>query len=95
MTTDLFGAIAEQEPFKDIRNQRASVAEEKAALCATLNAMLRRSPMASSIASINAARAFKAEHKRTLTILKNPESSRQQLESAVNTMRHFYGEGAA
>jgi hypothetical protein len=42
--SDLFGHIEPSAPFKDIGNQRPSVAEEKAQLCLTLNRLLQTPP---------------------------------------------------
>jgi hypothetical protein len=42
--TDLFGHVAERPAFIDIRNQRESVAEEKARLCMELNALCKTPP---------------------------------------------------
>jgi hypothetical protein len=85
--TDLFGQVAECAPFKDIRNQRESVAEEKARLCQDLNALLRATPKSLGVASIQRVREFKVEHKRCLKVLQSKTSSRQELESAINSMK--------
>lgn len=42
--TDLFGHAAPTPAFVDIRNQRESVAEEKARLCMELNALCKTPP---------------------------------------------------
>lgn len=42
--SDLFGYEPPQVPFKDIRNTRESVAEEKARLCMRLNELCRTPP---------------------------------------------------
>lgn len=44
MNTDLFGYAPPRAIFKDIRNQRPSTAEEKAALCLTLGELCRKVP---------------------------------------------------
>lgn len=46
MSVDLFGPVpaAAPAPFKDIRNQCESVAEEKARLCMELNRLLQTPP---------------------------------------------------
>lgn len=42
--TDLFGYAEPAAPFRDIRNTRESVAEEKARLCLELNAICKTPP---------------------------------------------------
>lgn len=91
---DLFGQISEQAPFKDIRNQRESVAAEKARLCQELNSLLRRTPPPSAIATIQLALQFKYAHKAALRVLQNKASSRQELRSAINSISAFTEEPA-
>lgn len=86
---DLFGDVLPTAPFKDIANQRPSVAEEKATLCATLNRLLQTPPRAIGSGSVNRVRAWRAEHKRCLAILKATGSSRTELRSAIETMQGF------
>jgi hypothetical protein len=90
--TDLFGSI-ETPPreFKDIRNQRESIAEEKARLCADLNTLLRRTPKASAIGTIQQVRGYRAAHKLALRILQSKTSSRQELLSAITSMQGWLG----
>jgi hypothetical protein len=87
---DLFGHIEDSQEFKDIRNQRESVAQEKARLCQELNAMLRRSPVASSIASVQQVTKYKAAHKQALKVLQCKTSSRQELESEIARISDYY-----
>lgn len=92
--SDLFGHTEERAPFVDIRNQRESVAEEKARLCRELNDLLRRTPKPSAIATIQLVTGYKAAHKSALKVLQCKTSSRQELTSAVTTMRGWHGEPA-
>jgi hypothetical protein len=87
--SDLFGHIVEREPFVDIRNQRESVAEEKARLCQELNSLLRATPRSLASASIQRVREFKHAHKQCLRVLQNKGSSRQELLTAINSIRGF------
>lgn len=91
MNLDLFegcsGVVS--EPFKDIRNQRSSVAEEKAALCLELNGLVKRIPAALNSASINRVRAWRSAREGALRTLNNKASSRGELQSAINTMRAY------
>jgi hypothetical protein len=62
---DLFGQVPESPlaPFVDIRNQRESVAEEKARLCLELGALCKTPPRSLNSASINRVREWRAAHK--------------------------------
>lgn len=87
--TDLFGAVETPPAFIDIRNTRESVAQEKARLCMELNALLKKSPRASAIATVQTARQFKAAHKAALKALQAKDSSRTQLQAAINSMGFY------
>jgi hypothetical protein len=87
--SDLFGHIEPSAPFKDIGNQRPSVAEEKAQLCLTLNRLLQTPPRALGAASIQRVREWRYSHKQALRVLQNKASSRQELLTAINTMQGF------
>jgi hypothetical protein len=91
---DLFGHAEAVAPFKDIRNQRESVAEEKARLCQELNGLLRRTPKASAIATVQQVTAYKYAHKAALKVLQCKTSSRQELETAITSMTGWHGESA-
>ena len=85
--TDLFGQVEERAPFTDIRNQRDSVAHEKALLCAELNGLLRRTPPPERIACIQDVTKFKAAHESALKVLRGKHSSRAELRSAISAIR--------
>jgi hypothetical protein len=87
---DLFGFSAERPEFKDIRNQRESVAEEKARLCAELNSLLRRTPKPNAIASVQQVKQFQHAHKTALKVLQCKTSSRQELQSAITSMSAWH-----
>ncbi len=87
--TDLFGHTAPSPAFVDIRNQRESVAEEKARLCMELNALCKTPPRSLNSASINQVRAWRATHKQACKALSSKDSSRTDLQSAINSMRGF------
>lgn len=90
--TDLFGQTAERPEFKDIGNQRESVAQEKARLCAELNSLLRRTPKAARIASVQQVTAYKHAYKVALKICQSKTSSRQELTSAISSMSGWHEE---
>lgn len=89
MSADLFGHTAPAPAFVDIRNQRESVAEEKARLCMELNALCKTPPRSLNSASINVVRAWRATHKQACKALASKDSSRADLQSAINSMRGF------
>ena len=87
--SDLFGHIAPRAPFKDIRDQRPSAADEKAALALELNRLLRTPPRSLGAASIQRVREFKHAHKTALRVLQSKTSSRPELLTAINSIRAF------
>lgn len=87
--SDLFGHVPVAPEFRDIRNTRESVAEEKARLCLELNALCKTPPRSLGSASINRVREWRAAHKSALRALASKDSSRAQLASAINTMRSY------
>lgn len=89
MNADLFDYSPPAAPFKDIRNQRESVAEEKARLSLELNKLLKTPPRSLNGASVNRVREFFAEHARALKTLRSKDSSRNELQAAINAMRRF------
>jgi hypothetical protein len=95
MTTDLFGYAPPVEPFTDIRNQRESVAEEKARLCLELNAMCKKAPRFLSTASIQTVRGWAATHKQAMKTLGNKQASRAELTTAIESMRAWMPPEAA
>ena len=89
MSADLFGFEPPRAKFTDIRNQRESIAEEKARLCMELNELCRTPPRSLGAASIQAIHAWRVEHKAALKTLCAKDASRQQLRAAINSMRRF------
>lgn len=67
--SDLFGHTPAKPIRPDIRNQRESVAEEKARLCLELNSLCKSPPRSLNSASINVVRAWRVEHKAASKIL--------------------------
>ncbi|WP_304306253.1 hypothetical protein [Pseudacidovorax intermedius] len=84
---DLFGFEPPATPFRDIPTQRPTVAEEKAVLVFTLNALLRTAPHALSAASVQQTRLYLGEHARALRVLRSRAASRRQLQAAIDWMR--------
>jgi hypothetical protein len=92
--TDLFGYTPPRGLFVDIRNQRDSVADEKATLVYQLNALVKRVPASINGASVNKVRAWKVERETSLKVLSNKRSSRTELQRAINVMREYEKETA-
>ena len=93
--TDLFGYAAPVASFKDIRNQRESVAEEKARLCLELNALIKRAPQFLSTASIQTVRAWQITHKAARKTFSSKGSSRAELLRAIDSLRKYLPTEAA
>lgn len=87
--SDLFGYAPEAPAFVDIRNQRESVAEEKARLCMELNALCKTPPRSLNSASINTVRAWRVTHKAASSVLARKDSSRTELQSAIESLRMY------
>lgn len=87
--TDLFGYAPPRPAFIDIRNQRDSVAEEKARLCLALGVLCRTVPDSIKTADIKETRRWVSDLERAKKTLSNKRSSVNQLTSAVNQMRSY------
>lgn len=89
-TADLFGLVqAPAAPFRDIRNQRDSVAEEKAMLVLQLNELAKRVPASVNAGSTTLVRAWLAYQQRSLKVLKSMRSSRAELTTRIAQMRTY------
>jgi hypothetical protein len=93
--SDLFGHVVERPAFVDIRNQRESLAEEKARLCQELNSLLRKTPTAQAIGTVEKVRAYKYAHKGALKVLQSKASSRQELGTAISSIAAFHAKEPA
>ena len=83
------GPQAEPRQFKDIRSTRPSVAEEKAAKCLELGALLKRPPAAVVNGSVNVTREWQAARAAASKVAGSSRSSVQELSAAINNMRRF------
>lgn len=83
------GTPPPRHEFKDIRNQRESVAEEKARLCFELNALCKKIPKAIASASIQSTRQWLAVRDSSLATMRSKTSSRAQLMSAIQRLKEF------
>lgn len=91
---EVFNYSAQKPVFKDIRNQRYSVAEEKARLVHQLHDILKRVPDQIRNGDIKLVREWRAHWDTANKVCGNTRSSVQQLQTALKQMKHYY-EGAA
>lgn len=86
---DLFGYVKPRPGFKDIRNQRPSTAEEKAALCLTLNDLCRKCPQSICNADVKQVREWRAHAEKAQKVLASKRSSIAELTSSIAQMRSY------
>lgn len=84
---DLFGYAPPVAPFKDIRPQRNSVAEEKARLCLELGRLCQQVPEWVRGADVRRTRDWLAAVDRAKKVLGNKRSSTHVLGHAVRDMQ--------
>lgn len=77
------------KPFKDIRNTRESVAQEKARLCLELGALIKHPPPAVINGSVQIVREWTAARAAAAKVAASSRSSGQELRTAINNMRRF------
>lgn len=87
--TDLFGYAAPTKPFKDIRNQRDSVAEQKAELCLQLKRLVNTVPDSVRSGSIQNTRAWMARQEKAKKVLASSRSSVAELTDQIAQMRAY------
>jgi hypothetical protein len=77
------------KPFKDVRNTRESVAEEKARLCLELGALIKRPPASVVNGSVQSVREWQAARAAAAKVAGSSRSSGQELRTAIGNMRRF------
>jgi hypothetical protein len=88
--TDIFGTpppVARE--FKDIRNWRPSVAEDKAELALVLGALLNKVPPSVVAGSVQVVRQWREAREKAVKVAGSSRSSVQQLQSAISDMGRF------
>lgn len=79
-----------QKAFKDIRNTRDSVAEEKARLALQLGELCNKCPeRLKSGGSVQDVRTWKLAREEAMKVAGNRRASVHELTSAINKMRRF------
>lgn len=89
MSADLFGYAPPRPVFKDIRNQRDSVAETKATLCLQLAELCRKAPASICSGDIKTVREWRMHLEKSRKVLASSRSSVAELTSAVAQMRSY------
>lgn len=87
--TDLFGFEPAKAAFRDIRNQRDSVAEEKARLCLELNKLCNKVPERIRNADIRLTREWVSALERARKVLGSKRSSVAELKSELENMQSY------
>ena len=80
---------APEQKFKDIRNQRTSVAEQKAHLCKRIGELCNKVPAKIANGSINITREWRATRDAAMKTAGSSRSSVNQLEQALNSMARW------
>jgi len=80
---------SDSRPFRDIRNQRPSVAEQKAALALELGRLLTKPPASVVNGSVQKVREWQAARARAAKVAGSSRSSVPELTAAINNMRRF------
>ena len=88
--TDWVGAPeVAAKPFRDIRNTRESVAEEKARLAMELGLLLKKPPACVINGSVQIVRSWTAAREAARKVAGSARSSTHDLRSSINAMRGF------
>lgn len=77
------------KPFRDIRNTRFTVADEKATLVLELGRLARKVPAKISSGSIQITRQWMEASKKAMSVASNQRSSVTDLTLALKTLRAF------
>ena len=80
---------APERKFKDIRNQRESIAEQKAHLCKRIGELCNKVPPKIANGSINITREWRATRDAAMKTAGSSRSSINQLEQALNSMARW------
>ncbi len=86
---DLVGDLPEPRKFKDIRNTRPSVAEEKANLVLELGRLCATPPQSVANGSINLTRQWLATQKASKATAASARASVLDLDMAIKAMRAY------
>lgn len=85
---DWVGDVKERA-FRDIRNQRTSVAEQKAHLCKRIGELCNKVPQKIANGSIQETRAWRMTRDSAMKVAGSSRASVNQLEEALNSMARW------
>jgi hypothetical protein len=86
---DIFGETPPVRPFKDIRNWRSSVAEDKAELALVLGHLLNKVPPSVRDGSVQVVREWREAREKGAKVAASTRSSVQDLRSAISWLERF------
>ena len=86
---DWVGSLPPRKPFKDIGNQRGTVAEEKARLCLLIGERCNKVPPSVTQGSVQTVRQWRECREKAMKVAGNKRSSVQELTSALSSMGRF------
>jgi hypothetical protein len=86
---DAFSEAPAAPPFRDIRNTRPSVAEEKATLALRLGELIKRAPKRIASGSIQDTRRWVKEHAAAVKVARSTRASVFDLEGAIRRLEGF------
>jgi len=78
---DFVGDLPPGKPFKDIRNQRDSVAEEKAVLCKLIGERCNKAPQSVVQGYVQTVRQWQEARKKAMKVAGNKRASVSELSS--------------
>lgn len=86
---DWVGEAPAPKAFKDIRNTRPTVAEEKAELALKLGRLCNKVPPSINGASVDGVRAWRKARDAAAKVAASKRSSVQELTAAISNMQRF------
>jgi len=88
---DFVGGIDEPErkPFKDVKNLRPTIAEEKAELCLRIGVMCRKPPASVCGGTVQATQVWVDAMKRALKVAKKSKATVPELTAVLSSMERF------
>jgi len=88
---DMIGGLPEPErkQFKDVKNLRPTIAEEKAELCLRIGVLCRKPPACVQNGSIQTTREWVAAMKSAMATAKKVRATVPELTAALSSMERF------
>lgn len=86
---DFIGGLPAPKPFKDIRNTRPGIADEKATLLLQLGRLIRTVPASVRSGSVDITRKWRAAQEKGIAVAKNTRASISDMTAAIANLRRF------